>query len=211
MSAPFDFLRSPAQRRHWVRVKTSTGSAVPAHSVVLITASTITNGEIVFTVRQPNAASTDFNWGNYLITGPAIGASTNYEGWACDASIPVLAAYTGSPTVGAGFGPKHGDNTLNSGYYGFTVVGSTTTSAGINVVPVKWTGIHTVIGKIDDSSVTDGGTCTVSVHVGTTYQTDSTMNVTAINRGGGSLTSLSTPYCGVAYGNGVPVLMWVHC
>jgi len=210
MSSPFDFLRSPGLKRHWVRVKTSTGSAVPAHSVVLITASTITNGEIVYTVRQPNSSASDFNWGGYLITGPAIGASTSYEGWACDASIPVLAAYTGSPTVGQIFGPVHGANTLAVGYYGFQIAGSTTTSAGINVVPVKWIGIHTVLGKVDDTDVSAGSTCTVSVYNGATGTSDTSMNITALNRGV-SMTGLSTPYCGVSLAGNVPILMWVAC
>lgn len=212
--SPLDSLRSPFMRRDWVRVKAGVATAIPAHSVVLITASTITNGEIVYTVRQPNAASTDFNWSGYLITGPfAIDASTSYEGIATDASTPALASYdTGSPALKEVWGPKHSQFTLSKNYYGFEVVGSTTTSAGINVVPVRWIGIGTVLGKIDNSSVSVGSSCTVSVWAGAGgSEGDTTMNITGVYNRGTSLTSLSSPYCMVSRNGGVPYLIWVAC
>lgn len=213
MSSPIDRFRSPFLRHPWVRVKNASTTAIPPHSVVLITGATKTNKEMVYTVRQPNAANTDFNWGGYLITGPlAIGASTDYEGVASRASTPCLAAYdSGTPAVGQVFGPRHGQFTLSQYYYGFLVVGTTTTSlTGQNVMPVVWQGIPSLVGKIDDTDVTLGSTCTVSVHVGSSYQTDSTMNVTAINRGV-ALTSVSGSYCKVSAPNGVGILDWVAC
>jgi len=213
--------RAPFFRRgRWSRVRNSGTEAIPPHSVVLITSVDVSSGEIIYTVRKPNAASTDFNWNGYLVTGPiAIGpysgtiSDTINEGLATDLSEPGLVRYDGSgtPAIKDIWGPAHGQFTLSKGYYGFEILGGNTTSAGNAVTVARWVGCPVVIGKIDDSSVSLGATCTVSVQVGTTYQTDSTMNITGVVNRGTALSGLSSNYCGVSQGNGVPILMWVAC
>lgn len=210
--SPLDFLRSPALRRHWVRVKNGQSTTIPPHSVVLITSSTVTNGSVVHTVRQPNAASTDFNWNGYLITGPfEIGASTNYEGVATTATEGALARYdTGTPAMKEVWGPKHGQFTLSKGYHGFEIIGSTTTSpSGTNVVPVRWIGVDSVLGKTD-ASVTSGSTCTVSVWSGTTAgsESDTTMNVASCYLRYGYVPT--TCFVHVKLDNGIPYIAGDH-
>jgi hypothetical protein len=210
---PLD-LRWQMVRDRWpIRVKNSSGSTIPPFSVVLTGTPTTTNNEIVYPVVQPNAASTDFNWNGYLVTGPfAIGSGSTNEGLATDLVTPNFVRYdTGTPAKKDIYGPKHGQLTVSKNYYGFEILGYNTTAVGNNVTLARWVGSPIVIGTIDDSSVTLGGTCTVSVQVGTTYQTDSTMNITGVVNRGKALTSLSNPYCGVSQGNGIPVLMWVAC
>lgn len=208
-------LRAPWFRGHkWKRVRNASGTAIPPHSVVRITGADVSSGEIVLTVAQPNASSTTFQFDGYLVTGPlAIGSGSSNEGYATDLSEPGLVRYdsSGTPAVGAIWGPKHGQFSLSLNYYGYTTLGGNTTSAGNSVTVAKWSGAQIVIGKIDDASVSLGSTCTVSVYVGTTYQTDSTMNITGVVNRGTTLTGLSSPYCAVSYGNGIPVLMWVAC
>lgn len=184
--APEDYLRAPFFRHPWVRVKNGVATTIPPHSVVLITSGTITNNGMVYTVRQPNAASTDFNWDGYLITGPfEIGASTNYEGLATEATEPTLARYdSGSPAMKEVWGPKHGQFTLSKGYYGYQVVGSTTTSGGNNVVPVRWIGVEEVLVKNETGSTINAGSSgSCNVYVGTAgSETDSGMDLTCYNR-----------------------------
>jgi len=205
---------APSFRRNWFRVKNATGAVIPPHSVVLANGTvTTSDGEPVLSVIKPNSTSTQFNFGAYYVTGPwAIGASSSSEGWAADLLKPGFVRYNGSaPSAGAVYGPKHGQHTLELNYYGYGIIGGATTSAGQNVVVAQWLGIHTVIGKIDDTNVSLGNTCTVSVHVGTTYQTDSSMNITGVVNRGTALTSVNGKYCGVTIGNGIPALMWVQC
>jgi hypothetical protein len=190
--SPSDFERSSFFRSNtWVRVKNAAATTIPPHSVVLITGSTKVNNDIVYTVQQPNAASTDFNWNGYLITGPAaIGASTSYEGIATDATAPTLACYdTGSPALKDVYGPKHGQFTLSKNYYGYEVVGSATTSIN-SVVPVRWIGVGLVLGKTD-AEITSGNSGTVSVWAGTPgSEADTSMNIASVyNRGSATVSS----------------------
>lgn len=185
--SPADLLRSPFMRRDWVRVKNGVATLIPPHSVVLITATTVTNNEVVYTVRQPNAASTDFNWNGYLITGPfSIPATVGAEGVATEASVPALARYdTGTPALKEVWGPKHGQFTLSKGYHGFEIVGTNTTSpSGTNVVPVRWIGVEEVLVKNETGSpiaAANSGSC--NVYVGTAgSETDSGMDLTCYNR-----------------------------
>lgn len=210
--APEDYLRAPFFRHPWVRVKNGVATTIPPHSVVLITSGTITNNGMVYTVRQPNAASTDFNWDGYLITGPfEIGASTNYEGLATEATEPTLARYdSGSPAMKEVWGPKHGQFTLSKGYYGYQVVGSTTTSGGNNVVPVRWIGVHLVKGKVDDTNVNALATCTVSVWDGNRAN-DTSMEITGVVNPTSNLTGVNGKRCQVSFAGGTPELIFVEC
>jgi len=201
-------------RDRWpLRVKNASGAVIPPFSVVLITTVTASNNEMLYTVRKPNAADTDFNWNGYLVTGPfAIGLGTSDEGLATDLAQPNYVRYdTGTPAIKEVWGPKHNQHTLSKNYYGFEILGGNTTAAGASVTIARWVGSPIVIGTIDDASVSVGSTCTVSVYVGTTYQTNSTMNITGVVNRATALTGLSNNYCGVSQGNGIPILMWVAC
>lgn len=211
--SPLDFYRSPSLRHPWVRVKLGVATTVPPHSVVLITSSAITNNDVTYTVRQPNAASTDFNWNGYLITGPfEIGANTSYEGVATTATEGALARYdSGTPAMKEVWGPKHGQFTLSKGYHGFEIIGSTTTSpSGTNVVPVRWIGVEEVLVKNETGSAiaaAASGSC--NVYIGTAgSETDSGMDLTCYNR---STTSWATAKFGGASrmnGNSVYGMPW---
>ena len=206
-------LRAPFFRQNWVRVVNGSGAVIPPHSVVLISSTSYSGGAVIHTVVQPNAASTDFNWDGYLVTGPfAIGSSSTAEGIACDLSTPGLIRYdSGTPVKGEIWGPKHGLFTVSKNYYGYHILGGNTTSGDNSVTVAKWHGVPSVVGKIDDSSVSLGATCTVSVHVGSSYQSDSGMELTGVLNRGVALTGLSSPYCKVSAPNGVPILDWVAC
>lgn len=210
---PLDQRWAMARDRWPLRVKNSSGSVIPPFSVVLITTVAASNNEMLYTVRQPNAANTDFNWNGYLVTGPfAIGSGSSNEGLATDLAQPNYVRYdSGTPAIKQVWGPKNGQLTISTGYYGFEILGGNTTAAGANVTVARWVGSPIVTGTIDDTNVTLGGTCTVSVQVGTTYQTDSTMNITGVVNRGVALTSVNGKYCTVSQGNGIPILMWVAC
>lgn len=206
-------IRAPFFRQSWWRVKNATGSIIPPHSVVLRNGTIDTSeGEPIFSVIQPNSSSTQFNWAGYLVTGPdPIGASSSAQGWATNLWEPGFVRYAGSsPTAGTVYGPKHGQLTLEANYYGFLILGGATTASGNNVAVAQWIGVHSIIGTVNSASVSTGNTIGVSVHVGTTYQTDSGMDVTALNRAT-DLTGLSSNYCEVTIGNGIPILSWVAC
>lgn len=207
-------LRAPFFQRGYVRIKNGTGAVIPPFSVVLISSSAVDNNSTLHTVIKPNNADTDFNWDSYLVTWQfQIGSASNAEGMATNLVNGGYVRYDGSgtPAIKEIWGPKHNQLTLSKNYYGFRITGGNTTASGQNVTVARWTGSNIVVGKIDDASVSLGATCTVSVHVGTTYQTDSTMNITGVVNRGATLSGLSSPYCGVSQGNGIPVLMWVAC
>lgn len=199
-------------RDRWpLRVKNSTSEVLPPFSVVLITTVTATNNEMVFTVRKPNAASTDFNWDGYLVTGPfAIGADASAEGLATNLVIPNYVRYdTGTPAIKEIWGPKHNQYTLSRYYYGFEIMGGNTTACGNNVTIARWKGVHTVKGKVDDTNVNALATCTVSVWDGNRAG-DTTMNITAVNPTS-NLTSINGKRCQVTYPGGVAELTFVEC
>lgn len=213
--SPIDFYRSPFFRRNrWSRVKAGVATTIPPHSCVLITGATMVNEEIVFTVRQPNAANTDFNWENYLVTGPVqISANTLYEGIATDLTMPGLVAYNigNTPADKQVWGPKHGEFTLVKYYYGFQIVGGlNTTSGGSNVTVARWVGVSSVKGKIDDTNVTALATCVVSVWDGNRAG-DTTMNITGVVNPTSNLTSVNGKRCQVTYPGGTPELIFVEC
>lgn len=213
---PLDYRWQMLRGRWPIRVSNATSTVIPPFSLVLANStalsSALMNNEVVVPVRQPNAASTDWNWGQYLVTGPmAIGGASGNEGLASELVQPNYLSVSAAPSQGWVVGPKHGQFTAEQYYYGYEILGQPTTYNGVNIALAKWIGPGIVIGKVDDSSVSLGSTCTVSVYVGSTYQTDSTMNITGVVNRGKTLTGLSSPYCGVAQGNGVPVLMWVAC
>jgi hypothetical protein len=179
-------LRAPFFRRQrWTRVKNVSGVVMPPFSVVLINGVASSSGEIVLSVTQPNAASTDFNWNGYMVTGPiAIGVSdTTNEGYATDLSEPGFVRYDGSgtPAQGQVWGPKHGQMTLTRYYFGFEILGGNTTAAGNNVTVARWTGVEKVLGKADGASTKGSGTITVSVYAGAVNSdADTTMNITGV-------------------------------
>lgn len=205
-------LRAPFFRQNWCRVLNATGAVIPPHSVVLRNGTvSISDGEPVFSVIQPNSSSTQFNWEGYLVTGPqAIGASSSSEGWATELWTPGFVRYAGStPTAGTVYGPKHGQLTLQQNYYGYVILGGATTSGGNNVCVAKWIGIASIKGKIDDTNVSALATCTVSVWDGA-RSGDTTMNVTAVNPTS-NLTSVNGKRCQVTVPGGTPELIFVEC
>lgn len=212
--APEDFFRSPFFRRNdWVRVKLSTAATVPPHSLVLVTSTTVSDNNLVFSVRQPNSASADFNWDGYLVTGPfAISSSTNYEGIATELSSPGLLAYNdyNTPAIKQVWGPKHGQFTAEKYYYGYQIVGGNTTSGGQKVTVARWTGVHLVKGKVDDTNVNALATCTVSVWDGNRGG-DTTMNITGVVNPTSNLTSVNGKRCQVSFAGGTPELIFVEC
>lgn len=192
-------------RDRWpLRVKNSSGSVIPPFSVVLITSVTVSNNEMLYTVRQPNAASTDFNWNGYLVTGPfSIGSGSSDEGLATDLVQPNYVRYdTGTPAIKDVWGPKHGQLTLSKNYYGFEIVGGNTTAAGNNVTIARWVGISMVLGK-PDAAIAQGASGTVSVYVGSAgSESDSTMNISSVYNRGSSLTT--SDYVFVVINGGIP-------
>ncbi len=199
-------------RDRWpIRVKNSSGSTIPPFSVVLASTPTFTNNELVIPVVQPNAASTDFNWDQYLVTGPfAIGSGSSNEGLATTLKEPGPVRYdSGTPAAKEVWGPKHGQLTLSKGYYGFEVLGGTTSGAGNNVTVARWVGVDSILGRTD-SSVTGGNTVTVSVWSGTTAgsESDTTMNVTSCYLRNGYVPT--TTFVHVIRQNGLPYIQGDH-
>lgn len=187
-------------RDRWpLRVKNSSGSVIPPFSVVLITSATATDNEMVFIVRQPNAASTDFNWNGYLVTGPfSIGSGSSDEGLATDLVQPNYVRYdTGAPAIKEIWGPRHGQFTLSKAYYGFEILGGNTTAAGNNVTIARWVGAGEVLVKNETgSSIAAASSGTVNVYSGTAgSESDTGMDMTVYNR---SSTSWATAKFGMA-------------
>ena len=175
-------------RDRWpLRVKNSSGSVIPPFSVVLVTSVTASNNEMLYTVRQPNAASTDFNWNGYLVTGPfSIGSGSSDEGLATDLVQPNYVRYDGSgtPAIKEIWGPKHGQLTLTKAYYGFEILGGNTTAAGNNVTIARWVGAGEVLVKNSTgSAIAAGNSGTVVVYYGTAgSETTTGMELTVYNR-----------------------------
>jgi hypothetical protein len=192
-------------RDRWpLRVKNSSGSVIPPFSVVLITTVAASNNELVYTVRQPNAASTDFNWNGYLVTGPfAIGAGASDEGLATDLAQPNYVRYdTGTPAIKEVWGPKHAQFTLSKNYYGFEVLGGNTTAGGNNVTIAKWIGVDKALGK-PDATIAKDASGTVSVYFSTAgSESDTTMNIASVYNRGNDLTT--SDYVFVMLNGGVP-------
>ena len=149
---PLD-LRWQMVRDRWpLRVVNGTSNTtIPPFSVVLVTSITATNNETVYTIRAPNASSTDFNWNGYLVTGPfSIGGSGSNQGLATDLVQPNYVRYnagSGTPAIKDVWGPKHNQSTLEKYYYGFEILGgNTTTAAGNQITIARWVGISSVKG-----------------------------------------------------------------
>lgn len=202
---------SPLRGKWPLLVKNGSGSAIPPFSVVLISSVTKTNNEIVYTVVQPNAASTDFNWNGYLVTGPfAIGSASTANGLASDLVQPNYVRYdTGTPAIKEKWGPKHGQLTISKGYYGFEILGGNTTECGNNVTVAKWVGVDSILGKTD-ASVFGGNTVTVSIYSGTTAgsESDTTMNLTGCYLRNGYVPT--SCYVHVRLDNGLPYIQGDH-
>lgn len=183
---PLDHRWTMVRDRWPLRVKNSSGAVIPPFSVVLITSATATDNEIVFTVRQPNAASTDFNWNGYLVTGPfAIGSGASDEGLATDLVQPNYVRYdTGTPAIKEIWGPKHGQLTLSKAYYGFEILGGNTTAAGNNVTLARWVGAGEVLVKNETGSpIAAASSGTVNVYSGTAgSESDTGMDLSVYNR-----------------------------
>ncbi len=209
---PLD-LRWQMVRDRWpLRVKNSSGAVIPPFSVVLITSVSASNNEMLYTVRQPNAASTDFNWNGYLVTGPfSIGAGASDEGLATDLVQPNYVRYdTGTPAIKEVWGPKHSQLTLSKYYYGYEILGGNTTAAGNNVTIARWVGCGSVKGKVDDTNVNALATCVVSVWDGNRAG-DTTMNITGVVNPTSNLTSINGKRCRVTNSGGTPELDFVEC
>jgi hypothetical protein len=175
-------------RRPWVQVLNSSSSEpILPYSVVLITsASLTTNGDAQYTVRQPNAASTDFNWNGYLITGPwKIGIGG--RGIATNLAEPGLVRYdsSGTPAIKDVWGPKHGQWTLSKNYCGFEIVGGNTTASGNAVTLARWIGVNEVLivnGSGGDYAA-DSGPSTYKVYGGTAgSEADTGMTLSCYNK-----------------------------
>lgn len=208
---PLD-LRWQMVRDRWpLRVKNGVATAIPPYSVVLITSTTTTNNEVVYTVRQPNASSTDFKWDGYLVTGPfAIGNTVGAEGLATTLVQPNFISTDYAASIGQVVGPKHSQFTAARYYYGYLIEGGATTFNGVNIAVARWTGVHAVKGKVDDTNVNALATCTVSVWDGNRAG-DTTMNITGVVNPTGNLTSINGKRCQVTYPGGVPELIFVEC
>ena len=213
---PLD-LRWQMVRDRWpVRVKNGDSAAIPPFSLVLITSSTnssSTYNENLYTVVKPNnASSTDFpRQSLYLVTGPfAIGGTSGNEGLASSLVQPNFISTSSSASLGQVWGPKNGQFTAERYYFGYEILGGATTYNGVNIALARYKPTSTWLGKIDDSSVSDGSTCTVSIYTGSDGTTDTTMNATVRNRGT-ALTSLSSPYCEVFQNGEEYYLGYVHC
>lgn len=178
-------LRASFYRQNWVRVKNASGAAIPPHSVVLRNGTVaVTDGEPVFSVIQPNSSSTQFSFDGYLVTGPFwIGADSDDEGIATELTTPGFVRYNGStPTTGAVYGPKHGQLTLEQYYYGYLILGGSTTDvASNNVVVAKWIGVPSVLCKTDAQSTKGGAGITCSVWAGAVgSEADTSMDITGV-------------------------------
>jgi len=198
-------------RDRWpLRVLNGTSTAIPPYSIVLVTSVSTTNNEAVYTVRQPNAASTDFKWDGYLVTGPfAIGGGTTYEGCASTLISPNFVSTDFTAAEGDVVGPKHSQFTAAKYYYGYLIEGGATTFNGVKIAVARWVGCGSVKGKVDDTNVNALATCVVSVWDGNRAG-DTTMNITAVNPTG-NLTSVNGKRCRVTNSGGVPELDFVEC
>lgn len=207
--------RSPFWRAHnWYRIKNSASEVIQPFSVVLINGIVSTTNEIVYSVIKPNSASTDFNWDGYLVTWPFAINNTNpvNEGYATCLTDPGFVRYdaSGTPAIKEKWGPKHNQYTLSKNYYGFEILGGNTSYNGISVTVARWVGIPYVLGKIDGSSVTLGGTCTVSVW-DQARSADTTMNLTSVMNNAVALTSSTNKACGVGPAGTTGELIWAAC
>jgi hypothetical protein len=199
-------------RDRWpVRVKNGSGAAIPPFSIVLISSSITTNNEIVFTVAKPNAASTDFNWDGYLVTGPfAIGSGSSDEGLATTLAQPNFISTDFSASTGNICGPKHNQFTAAQYYYGYHILGGATTFNSVNIAIARWIGVHSVLGKTDGASTKGSGTVTVSVYAGAVNSdADTTMNITGVGNEFADVET--TKYVWVTRNGGVPYLTSAEC
>ena len=208
---PLD-LRWQMVRDRWpVRVKNGAGATIPPFSIVLVSSTTTTNNEIVFTVVKPNAASTDFNWEGYLVTGPfEIGSGSSNEGLASTLAQPNFISTDYTSALGEICGPKHGQFTAAKYYYGYRIMGGATTFNGIKIAVARWVGVGSVKGKVDDTNVNALATCVVSVWDGNRAG-DTTMNITGVVNPTSNLTGVNGKRCRVTNSGGTPELDFVEC
>lgn len=201
-------------RDRWpIRVKNGSGSVIPPFSLVLTSSASAVNNEIVVTVVKPNAAAADFNFCGYLVTGPfAIGSGSSNEGLASNLVQPNYLSLDFTGATGNVCGPKHGQFTAARHYLGYRIVGDPETVNGVKVAVAKNIGVSTILGKMDNASVSPGSTCTVSVWAGLRpTEVDTTMNITNVANLGANITSATTKWCMVFYNGEQPYLGYVAC
>lgn len=187
---PLD-LRWQMVRDRWpLRVKNASGSVIPPYSLALVTSETASANEMLYTVRKPNAADTDFNRSKYLVTGPfAIGSGAANEGLATNLTQPNYISTDAAASIGQIWGPKHNQFTAARYYYGYEILGGATTFNGINIAVAKWIGVDTVLGKAD-SSIANAASGTVSVWNGVGgSEADTTMNIATVYNRGSAISS----------------------
>lgn len=203
----------PLRGRWPIRVKNGAGATIPPFSLVLTSSATATDNEIVVTVVKPNAAAADFNLCGYLVTGPfAIGSGSSNEGLASNLVNPNYLSLDFTGATGNFCGPKHNQFTAAQYYHGYRLEGDPETVNGVKVAVAKNIGVNTVLGKMDNASVSPGSTCTVSVWAGVRpTEVDTTMNITNVANLGANITSATTKWCMVFFNGGQPYLGFVAC
>ena len=120
------FFRTP------LRVRNGQGTVIPPFAVLRIVSATKIDGELVFTVAQPNSTPQNV----YLVNGPfAIGIGSTDEGRATTLCEPGYVIYSsGAPAVNQEWGPSSGSWAISDSGTGFMITGGTETMAGNTVV-----------------------------------------------------------------------------
>ncbi len=175
---------SAFDRMPWRTFKNTAGTTAPAWGLLRVTGFEIVNGEIQFTIGQPNAT-----WQTvYLVNGPE-DVSANGIGL-CTTLMHggnlLVDLTSGTPAAGQTWGAKSGQFSAVKDATGFFVGGAhkgTTPRARVAAIQVQ--GSTTRLGK-PDANIESGQTGTVSLWTGAAgSETDSGEDVTVYCRGAG--------------------------
>jgi len=209
-------LRSPQARSEddpsVVAFKNNASETVPAWGVMQITEWILEGEDSDFPVAKITKPNTTFNR-VYLVNLEREVEQGGYGAakfhW--NAGFALYDTGSGTPAAGESWGPQSGQWTLKKNYYGFaTLGGNITTDSGKERTAIVQTGVDSVFGKIDSSSVSKNGTGTVSVWDSVFGADITAWDLTVYNHTV-ALSTVSGKQCKVSFVGNRPVFDWVEC
>lgn len=165
----------------WIEWFNSSGSDIPAWSILRVTGSRTRFGRVTLEMGQPNTYGSQYShFVNADIDVPAGG----YGMCALPVAVPMFALYDSadtSPALGARIGPRSGTHKLKASTGGFRIVSATALGSGAThrVLVVQQPMLH-FVGKTDASHA-KSATGTVSIWAGTHgSESDTTINMASV-------------------------------
>lgn len=190
-----------------LRFRNDNATTAPAYAVMRVTGMVAVDAYPVLTCDQPDST---YRW-LYFVNGVTDVAANAYGWgtWLWHADFALYDAASGTPAYGETWGPTASSWKLSKWHPGFFVLGGNDTgiagserTVGVQLPPAE------ILGKTD-TSVTGGGTATVSVYAGTAgSESDTGQDVVSCYLRSGYVPA--STFVKIAVSNGNPYILGDH-